>query len=265
LDPKFSQRYRELYENHWWFRAREQLIIEFLRRKQPPGGWKTILDVGCGDGLFFRELMQFGDVEGIEAAADVISPSNPFRQRIHIGRFDETFQPGKKYSIILMLDVLEHLPAPVDALRKAISLLQPGGSLLITVPAFRTLWTSHDQLNYHFTRFTKASFSRVAGEAGMKIVETRYLFFWLFLAKLAVRAKECFFGSKPAVPIVPAPGLNRLLFWASSLEEKLLGGLPIPVGSSLLVFGEPAASSPVTRLKDAHRTLKAEEELQGSR
>jgi SAM-dependent methyltransferase len=242
MDPEFSQRYRELYESHWWFRAREELIIKFLRRKQPPEGWGTILDVGCGDGLFFRELAQFGDVEGIELAGDVISPNNPFRNRIHIGPFDETFQPGKKYSLILMLDVLEHLSEPVAALRNAVSLLQPGGSLLITVPAFRALWTSHDELNYHFTRYTKASFGEVAEQAGLKTAESRYLFYWLFLAKLAVRAKESLFGSRPSIPGIPASGVNRLLFWVSRMEDEILGGLPIPLGSSLLVFGGASAN-----------------------
>jgi SAM-dependent methyltransferase len=243
LDPEFSKRYRELYESHWWFRAREELIIKFLRRKQPPGGWGAILDVGCGDGLFFRALAQFGDVEGIELAADVISPNNPFRERIHIGPFDATFQPGKKYSLILMLDVLEHLAEPVDALRNAISLLQPNGSLLITVPAFRALWTSHDELNYHFTRYTKASFNQVADHAGLKTTESRYLFSWLFLVKLAVRAKESLFGSTPTIPGIPASGLNRLLFWVSRMEDEILGRLPIPLGSSLLIFGGASSNN----------------------
>jgi 2-polyprenyl-3-methyl-5-hydroxy-6-metoxy-1,4-benzoquinol methylase len=265
LDPEFSQHYRELYENHWWFRAREELIIKCLRREQPPDGWKSILDVGCGDGLFFDKLMQFGDVEGVEPAEQVIRPNNPFRRRIHVGAFDASFQPRKQYSLILMLDVLEHLPAPVEALRHAISLLQPGGSLLITVPAFRTLWTSHDVLNHHFTRYTKASFGRVAKEAGMKILQTRYMFFSLYLPKLAVRAKEYFLGSQPAIPGLPSPGFNRLLLWASSWEEKLLGKLPIPLGSSLLVFGGASASSPPTRVEGGNRTWKEEEELQGTR
>jgi SAM-dependent methyltransferase len=242
LDPEFSQRYRELYERHWWFRAREELIIKFLRRNQPPGGWGTILDVGCGDGLFFRELAQFGDVEGIEVSADVISPDNPYRHRIHIGPFDKTFQPDKKYSLVLMLDVLEHLAEPVEALRIALSHLQPNGSLLITVPAFKALWTSHDELNYHFTRYTKATFNRIAENAGMKTAESRYLFYWLFPVKLAVRGIERLFGSTPKIPGIPPSGLNRMLYWVSRLEEELLGRFPVPLGSSLLIFGRAASN-----------------------
>lgn len=242
MDPEFTQRYRELYENHWWFRVREEMILEVLRRKQPPGGWGAILDVGCGDGLLFRELAKLGEVEGIELAGDAVSLDNPFRERIHIGPFDETFRPAKQYSLILMLDVLEHLAEPVAALRNAISLLQPGGSLLITVPAFPALWTSHDELNYHFARYTKASFNAVAEKAGMRTAESRYLFYWLFLAKLAVRAKERLFGSKPSIPGIPPAVLNRLLFWVSRAENQIFGGLSIPLGSSLLIFGGASAN-----------------------
>lgn len=237
MDREFSQRYRELYERHWWFRVREQAILELLRRRQPPGGWKSILDIGCGDALFFPELSRLGEVEGVEPIGEIIDPENPFRERIHVGPFDESFQPRKRYSLILMLDVLEHLENPVAALRRAVSLLEPGGSLLITVPAFRLLWTSHDTLNDHFTRYTKAGFRRVAEQAGMKISESRYMFFWLFLAKLGVRTKEAILGSQPGIPKVPPPAVNHLLEWISRLEEKMLRGLPVPFGSSLLVFG----------------------------
>ena len=108
MDPKYGERYRDLFEKHWWWRARTRLIIDVLRRLQPARGWKSILDVGCGDGLFFPQLSQFGEVEGVEPFAELVSPNNPYRSRIQICPFDENFRPGKRYSLILMLDVLEH-------------------------------------------------------------------------------------------------------------------------------------------------------------
>jgi SAM-dependent methyltransferase len=264
MDREFSRRYRELYENHWWFRVRERVILELLHRRQPPGGWKTILDIGCGDGLFFPELMRLGEVEGVEPVAEIIGPDNPFRERIHVGPFDETFRPCKRYSLILMLDVLEHLEDPATALRQAVSLLQPGGSILITVPAFLLLWTSHDTLNDHYTRYTKASFRRVAKEAAMNVSESRYLFFWLFLAKLGVRAKEGIFGSKPGIPKVPKQNVNHFLASISHLEEKVLGALPIPFGSSLLVFGGADANSTPNRSLMDTSPIVTEDEPQGA-
>src|SRR5258708_8564199 len=73
MDPEYARRYRDLYERHWWWRAREHLILATLRRYLPPGGWRTILDVGCGDGVLFDRLAAFGDVEGVEADPPTVS------------------------------------------------------------------------------------------------------------------------------------------------------------------------------------------------
>ena len=76
MDPKYGERYRELYEKHWWWRARTELIVDALHRLRPPQGWKDILDIGCGDGLFFDRLSSFGQVEGVEP---VLRPARPSR------------------------------------------------------------------------------------------------------------------------------------------------------------------------------------------
>src|SRR2546426_671635 len=52
VEPEYAVRYRDLYRRHWWWRARERLILDVLRRLRPGAGWSAILDVGCGDGLF---------------------------------------------------------------------------------------------------------------------------------------------------------------------------------------------------------------------
>jgi len=59
MDVAYARRYRELYERHWWWRAREHVILDTLRRIEPPGGFPSILDIGCGDGLFFDRLVDY--------------------------------------------------------------------------------------------------------------------------------------------------------------------------------------------------------------
>ena len=111
MDRDYGLKYRNLYENHWWWRARECAILTRFEAISSVGEHR-ILDIGCGDGLFFDKLSAFGDVHGVEVNRQLVSPDNPHRDRIHVGPFDDSYQPGRQFSVILMLDVLEHLPDP---------------------------------------------------------------------------------------------------------------------------------------------------------
>jgi SAM-dependent methyltransferase len=240
LDREYAQRYRELFEKHWWWRARTKYVLETLRRHRPASGWKAILDVGCGDGLFFDYLKEFGQVEGVEPDAELVRADNPDRKRIYICPFDENFAPGKTYSLVLMLDVLEHLPDPISALKHALDLLEPQGTFIATVPAFMALWTNHDVINHHRTRYTKQSFRDLSKNAGLQIVEERYLYHWTFPVKLSVRLAERALQFKPKPAAVPNVLVNEILYRLSRLEQLSLSRLPIPFGSSLMVVGKRA-------------------------
>lgn len=237
VDPTYGEAYRELYEKHWWWRSRTELIVDRLREMRPASHRERILDIGCGDALFFDRLAEFGEVEGVEPCLDLISPSNPHRDRIYVCPFDGNFRPGKQYSLILMLDVLEHLENPVDALTRALDLLAADGLVIITVPAFMALWTKHDVLNHHLIRYTKRGFRAVARQAGLQTQEERYLYHWTYPVKIGVRLMESVVRSEPEAPKIPVGWTNDLLFWASRLEQKTLSSLPMPFGSSLMVVG----------------------------
>ncbi|UCF18872.1 MAG: class I SAM-dependent methyltransferase [Gemmatimonadota bacterium] len=235
MDPAYSGVYRELYTQHWWWRSREAMLLDVLRRRLSPSRQRAILDVGCGGGFLFDQLAQFGEVEGVEADESLIGDKH--RERIHLARYDDDFDPGKAFSLILMLDVLEHLPDPVSAVRHSLELLEPDGLIVVTVPAFRLLWTGHDEINRHYTRYTKRTFREMARKADLRIDCDRYFFHWVFPAKLARRLVETTFQLSPSVPRVPPGWINESLYLLSRTEHRVLGRLPIPFGSSLLVVG----------------------------
>jgi hypothetical protein len=114
-------------------------------------------------------------------------------------------------------------------------LLKPGGKFVATAPAFRSLWTNHDVLNHHQTRYTKATLRAVASQTGLKIEEERYIYYWTCLVKLAVRFMEQVLKSDPKPPKIPAHWLNESLYKISCFEQRTLAPLPMPFGSSLLV------------------------------
>jgi 2-polyprenyl-3-methyl-5-hydroxy-6-metoxy-1,4-benzoquinol methylase len=247
VDPAYGKAYADLYRTHWWWRAREIVVLREIERvlhasREEPLPFRQprrprILDVGCGDALFFDRLLEFADVEGIESEAALISGACPHRARIHVGLLDESFRPSAPYDVVLMLDVLEHIKEPVPVLRRALEVLAPNGHAIVTVPAFHSLWTAHDDLNHHVVRYTKRSFRALAASAGMKIERERYLFQWTFLPKLGAHATESLFKPKPSVPKTPPRAINGLLAALSVGEAVLFENVPVPFGSSLLVVG----------------------------
>jgi 2-polyprenyl-3-methyl-5-hydroxy-6-metoxy-1,4-benzoquinol methylase len=235
VDPEYGREYRRLYEAHWWWRAREDEIVSVLRALRPPHGWSRILDIGCGDGLFFGRLAEFGGVvEGVEPAAELVTDDPARRGRIYIRPFDQSFQPSAPYGLIVMLDVLEHLDDPAAALSHALSLLEPSGTMVITVPAFRLLWTSHDVMNHHVTRYTRSSFAALAKETHFRIDRSEYFFHWTFPIRLAQRVVESVVPRRaPPPPRIPPRALNGFLYSLSRAERAL----HLPFGTSLLVVG----------------------------
>ena len=235
MDPQYGSYYRRLYEEHWWWRMRERWVLEAIRRATPVSGWRNILDVGCGDALFFDRLSEFGNVEGIEPDRHLVSPDNPFRSRIIVGPFDNSFQPNKRYGLILMLDVLEHLRDPQAALHHVVALLEDKGTLIITVPAYKAAWTNHDVMNYHLTRYRKSTLFPLIQAAGLRETESAYWFHLTFPVKIAQRAVQYIFKMAPQKPVIPSLRMNRLLMTAFSIEHAITSKLHIPFGTTLFV------------------------------
>lgn len=236
MEREYARQYRDLYERHWWWRAREEAILEVIRKHFGRKSSLRILDVGCGDGLFFDRLAEFGDVEGIEPDVGLVNPEGPRRARIRIAPFDICFQSSVPYSLVLMLDVLEHLNNPDLALCHVHSLLAPSGALLLTVPAFQILWTNHDAINHHHVRYRRSTLRPLLRQAGFAIQEERYWYQWTCPVKLALRTYERILRPPPAIARVPPKWVNRLLYWFSRVEQKTLGSIPVPFGSTLMVY-----------------------------
>jgi SAM-dependent methyltransferase len=244
MKQAYADAYRELHERHWWWRSREEILVRELAAHAPPGGYDRILDIGCGDALFFNELNRFGDVWGVESDASLLREAGPFRSRIHVGRFDRSFTAEEPFGLVLMLDVLEHMHDPIEPLSRVVDLLAPSGALLLTVPAFPVAWTSHDDWNEHVVRYTRSSLERVVRESGLSIRSSRYLFHWLFPAKLVVRAIEAVRPGLRKAAAVPPEWLNQALIRVSTFEERLFRRISLPFGTSLLAWCVPAEPGP---------------------
>jgi 2-polyprenyl-3-methyl-5-hydroxy-6-metoxy-1,4-benzoquinol methylase len=240
VDPGYAAAYRELFERHWWWRARERFLLERLDEQAGPETDRRILDVGCGDALFFDELSAYGTVQGVEPDGAVLS-EGPWRSAIHVGTL-ESFPAAEAFDWILMLDVLEHVREPRRTLRRARELADDNASLFLTVPAFQSLWTRHDDLNHHVARYDRSSLHDVLAGSGWNLVESEYFFHWLAPLKLLVKLKERLVPGNPEVESLPPRPINAAALAVSLAEQRLLSGFGIPFGTSLFARCGPASA-----------------------
>lgn len=240
MDPAYAAAYADLYERHWWWRAREEFLLRRLAKRAGGRSDRRILDIGCGDALFFDRLSEFGEVQGIEPDARLLSDGR-WRSAIHVGTLDD-FPAREPFDWLLMFDVLEHIAEPAQALRRAAALAAPDASLFVTVPAFEALWTKHDELNRHHARYDRSGLARLVRTAGWEPVELEYFFHWLAPFKLLVRLREAIFSGEPDVESVPVGPINRAVLALSRAEQRTIGRLGLPFGTSLYARCEVARS-----------------------
>jgi len=236
MQSDYALQYEDLWKRHWWWRSRKQFVLARLRKLARQKNFTQILDAGCGNGLFFEELQQFGAVRGIEPDSGLVTSDGPFRSQIEVRPFDSTYQPPSPLNLVLMLDVLEHIEDDLAAARHVHKILAPGGVFLLTVPALMWLWSQHDDANLHFRRYHKATLRRVLTEAGFRVEYVQYFFGWTIVPMLLRRLLAPGKQNQPAayrVKVPPGP-VNTLMYAKSRFEQLTFGRWGLPVGSSLI-------------------------------
>ena len=108
---------------------------EVLCSSRNGSGPGRLLDVGCGFGAFVARMRERGwDAEGLDPSPAVVSAATGKGRPVRLGTLEWMQGERGTYDAVTMFYVLEHLPDPMGALRKASGLLAPGGTILIRVP-----------------------------------------------------------------------------------------------------------------------------------
>ena len=226
---------------HWWYRARRDILSDYLARygNLPKGA--RILEIGCGTGHNLPMLAQFGEVDAIEI--------DPAARRIAGERLGKPVGdaplpdlPGVArgaYDLVAVLDVVEHIEDDVAALKGMASLLKPGGKILIAVPAHQWMWSAHDVVNHHHRRYSKASLAKAIDAAGLKPAKLTYFNSLLFPLAAAARIAGRLTGRDDSDDSPPAKPLNALFERIFRLERHAVGRVPLTPGVSIVTLAEP--------------------------
>ena len=247
MDAQYVQQYQKLWHNHWWWQARQRLIMEKVGKLlpsrsvgEPP---PLLLDIGCGGGVAFPDLSRFGDIYGLEPdpqLAESVSPS--WRGHVEQAYFHANYQNDRRFDLIFMLDVLEHIEDDRGALSNVHRLLQPGGAYFMTVPALPELWSAHDEVNHHFRRYERTALHNLLTEHGFIVEEMRYVFGWsiglVYLRRLLSQRKAESYQVN-----VPPRWFNAACYALSRMEEWITWGRGPFLGSSLMAIARKPRSA----------------------
>lgn len=245
-DEAYEKNY--LFEDtHWWFRARNRIVMDAVRRHAPRHGPLRALDYGCGTGKMMELMRGLGDVQGCDTSPAALDYC---RRRGHerLTLLNGTDTPPGEFDLITLLDVIEHVDDDRALIARLASHLAPGGRLIITAPALPCLTSGEDFVSEHKRRYAKKSLLAAVRGGGLRPLRATYfntvLLPPIFLY-LKIRAaldpdslRRSNLGALPA-------WANALLAAVFGLEAHWLKIAGLPIGMSLLCVAEkPADASP---------------------
>jgi SAM-dependent methyltransferase len=238
MDRDYELQTHQAEDRHWWYRGRRTVLDGVIADLRLSAGAR-ILDAGCGSGRNMVELARVGTVTGIELSETSVDLARARAAgEVLAGSVLDMPFADDSFDLAVSLDVIEHLEDDLGALRELRRTVVPGGSLLLTVPAYQWLWSGHDEINHHHRRYTRRSLQRVAEEAGWRQVRTTYFNSLLLPVAILLRVLDRFNRKTTESSLdlwVPPTAFNWLLERPLALEAAMISrGGRIPAGLSLL-------------------------------
>lgn len=236
MEPNHLNELIELEDSYWWHVAKRRLVVDLLQDYFPPPG--ILVEGGVGSARNLVEFQQLGyEVHGFDILPAAVEHAKSRGLR-HVAEHDLSQPwplPPASVRVAVLLDVLEHLQDPVRVLQHVAAVLQPGGGIVVTVPAYPWLYSEWDKSLGHFRRYTAASLRQQSIEAGLTAEWISHWNSFTLPAAIAVRGyQRCLPRTrKPDFPRV-SPIVNRMLLTMASCERRWLGKSTAPFGLSLV-------------------------------
>jgi len=245
--PRMTEAGSPSIENptYWWYQARAQLLQTVMEEHVHAEG--RLLDVGSADGPSVGWLRGRRQRVALDVDPRGLDDGDVCGSATALPFEDASF------STVAAFDVIEHCEPEATALAEIHRVLEPGGHLLMSVPAYQWAWTHHDDLNHHHRRYTRGRARQAVSAAGFEVVRATYAFTGTFPFFAADRLLTRFRQRHQPPPrlrpdeVAPLPSVGRavekVLLTATDVDRRLLGGRDLPFGSSVLLVACKRRSS----------------------
>jgi len=231
MKPDVYKRHIENFSNHWWFQARKKIIENTISKNFNKR--LNILDFGSGSGVNIKMLSKFGFVNIYEPHIETKKYLKlKYRNKKKFKILEKINQ--NKFDLIVLADVLEHIKFDKKKLKGLSKNLNKNGHILITVPAYKFLFSIKDKILGHHRRYNKNQISNLF--RNFEIIKLTYFNFFLFvpISLIIIFFKILNINFIKKVESSPNFLINKILFSIFMIEKKLIEFLDLPFGVSLL-------------------------------
>jgi SAM-dependent methyltransferase len=250
MDKLFYKEYYRLEREHWWFKARLEILRNVTNELTSEfEGKSKILNAGAATGATSIMLKKFGDVLSLEHDKDCAEfLSKVLDEEVLNNSLTDLSLDEKSFDIVCAFDVIEHIDDHEKAVREINRVLKNGGYIFITVPAFNILWSHHDIINHHFRRYRLEELERILIKNGFQIKYSTYFNFFLFPPILILRLFSKLFTKKTSNESTGSDFekfnsliINKILYKLFLSESALLRlKIKMPFGVSAMIIGKKA-------------------------
>lgn len=180
MNPEVYEVEAQVNDSHWWFAGRRRLFNRLIRGLEPDRSWRVV-EVGAGTGANLPVLRAIG-AQRVFACDVSVEALRRLGDETTLARADATHLPFQSNSIDLLLaaDVIEHLDDDRAALREFMRVLRPGGHLVLTVPAFPSLWGPQDIVSQHRRRYRRSPLLDLLRDEGARVSSCFHFNYVLF-------------------------------------------------------------------------------------
>jgi SAM-dependent methyltransferase len=228
----------DLEPTSFWFRSRNRLIVQLLRRYFPAA--KNLLEIGCGTGYVLSgvhdamPLLQLAGSELYTAGLGFASNRLPGAALYQMDCRRIPFEA--EYDVVCAFDVLEHVEEDELALAQMFKAVRPGGGVIVSVPQHKWLWNAGDDYAHHKRRYRRSEL-RAKLEAARFDVVRMTSFVSLLLPVMALsRVRRRHLSTYDPKSEYQAPrAIDRAMESVLETERWLIRrGISLPAGGSLV-------------------------------
>ncbi|NNC98874.1 MAG: class I SAM-dependent methyltransferase [Gammaproteobacteria bacterium] len=231
----------QIEEQHFWFRARNNLITWALEKYFPEVS--SFLEIGCGTGFVLSGIANKFPKTQLVGSEIYTSGLKFAAQRLtntELVQMDARSLPYlEEFDVVGAFDVIEHIKEDQQVLENIHAAIKPGGGCLITVPQHKWLWSAIDEQACHQRRYSAKELHAKIEKAGFQILRSTSFVSSLLPAMAVARllnTNDSVDDSSATDGLKINPWLNSIMFQMLQFESALIKmGINLPFGGSRMI------------------------------